>query len=155
MKLERSKTMPSMLSRSWWLFVLRGIVAFLWPDFTILTLIVFLWFLRGWVSNLIFLRTTAIILLDYIAAWAVLTGLLQIMAAIQMRRVITGEWILILRDILCLVSGLLIVVFHGAGALRLLWMSAVYAIICGMMLIIVGFRMRGAHQAGHLPHLAR
>ena len=77
------------------------------------------------------------------------------MAAIQMRRVITGEWALIVSGILSLIFGLLIVVFPGAGALSILWMIAVYAIIFGMMLIVVGFRMRGLHQEGQMHRGAR
>jgi uncharacterized membrane protein HdeD (DUF308 family) len=100
-------------------------------------------------------RTTAIVLLYYIAAWAVLTGVLQIIAAIQMRRVRTGEWALIVCGILSLLFGLLIVVFPGAGALSILWMVAVYAIIFGVMLIVVGFRMRGLPEADQMSRAAR
>jgi uncharacterized membrane protein HdeD (DUF308 family) len=184
-----------MVSRTSWVFVLRGvlailfgILAFLWPGPTILTLVLFFgsyvlvdgvaavvadissygsnerWWamlmvgLAGILIGLVTLfspRTTAIILMYYIAAWAVLIGVVQIMAAIQMRRVIIGERALIVSGILSLIFGLLIVVFPGAGALSILWIVAVYAIIFGVMLIVVGFRIRGFSQESQMRRAAR
>ncbi|HHX44408.1 MAG TPA: HdeD family acid-resistance protein [Chloroflexi bacterium] len=87
---------------------------------------------------------TALILLYLIGAWAIVTGILEIIAAIRLRRAITGEWLLILGALLSIVFGVLLFVSPGAGALSLLWLIAVYTIAFGLILVILAFRLRGA-----------
>lgn len=110
----------------WWAEVLEGIVGiiigivtFIWPDLTALTL------------------------LTIIAVWAVLTGIIEIVAAIQLRKVITGEWLMILNGLLSIVFGVLLFLFPGEGALGLTWLIGIYAIVFGVLFIILAFRLRG------------
>lgn len=86
---------------------------------------------------------TAVVLLYFIAAWALVTGIMEIVAAIQLRRVITNEWMMILSGILSVIFGVLLVVFPSAGALSLVWLIGAYAIIFGILLIGLAFRLRG------------
>jgi uncharacterized membrane protein HdeD (DUF308 family) len=85
---------------------------------------------------------TALALLVLIASWAIGVGALQIVAAIRLRKVIEGEWAMALSGVLSLAFGILAVLHPGAGALGLLWMIAVNAIGFGVLLIVLGFRLR-------------
>ncbi len=85
---------------------------------------------------------TAIALLFLIAAWAVLTGILEIAAALQLRRELAGEIWLVVSGVLSIAFGILIVAFPGGGVLAVLWILAVYAILFGAALVALGLRLR-------------
>jgi len=74
--------------------------------------------------------------------------MLQIVAAVRLRREITGEWVLILAGIASVVFGVLLVASPGAGALAVLWLIASYAIFFGVLLVVLAFKARGMlHEA--------
>jgi uncharacterized membrane protein HdeD (DUF308 family) len=85
---------------------------------------------------------TGLVLLFYVALWAIATGLLEIFGAIRLRKEIRGELWLILAGILSVVFGVLILARPGTGALALLWVIASYAIVLGVALIALAFRAR-------------
>jgi uncharacterized membrane protein HdeD (DUF308 family) len=96
---------------------------------------------------------TALALLYVIAAWALVTGGLEIAAAVRLRKVITGEWILALAGIASVALGVLLVLFPGPGALALvLWIGA-YALVSGVLLMVLAFRMRSWGKS-HSPRMA-
>jgi uncharacterized membrane protein HdeD (DUF308 family) len=100
------------------------------------------------IGALTFLRpgVTAIVLLYFIAAWAIVVGLSEIVAGIRLRKVITGEWLLVLSGVLSVAFGLALIVFPGAGALAVtLWIGA-YATALGILLIALAFRLWGWHR---------
>lgn len=76
-----------------------------------------------------------------IAAWALVTGVLEIVAAIQFRRVIEGEWLLILGGVLSIIFGVLMFVYPMEGAVSVVWAVGIYAIIFGISEIIFSFRL--------------
>jgi uncharacterized membrane protein HdeD (DUF308 family) len=108
----------------WWLAIVGvlgvgvGLLTFLWPGMT------------------------ALALLFFIAAWAIMSGVMHIIGAIQLRKEIDNEWFLILGGILSVLFGLLLVIQPGAGALALLFVIAAFAIAYGAVLVSFAFRLR-------------
>jgi uncharacterized membrane protein HdeD (DUF308 family) len=85
---------------------------------------------------------TAVALLYVIAAWALVGGVLEVVAAVRLRHVIEGEWALALSGVLSFALGLALLLFPAAGALALvLWVGA-GAIAIGLALCLLAFRLR-------------
>ena len=126
------------LDDRWWATLLRGVAGI------IIGIVTFV--LPG---------VTALVLLYFIAGWAFITGLLEIVAAIRLRHAITAEWVMILGGILSIIFGVLIVLFPGEGALSLTWLIGIYAIAFGILLIVLGSLLRNAPReagTGHASH---
>jgi uncharacterized membrane protein HdeD (DUF308 family) len=86
---------------------------------------------------------TALVLLYLIAFWAIFTGIFEIIAAIRLRKVVANEWLLLLMGVVSLLFGLFILFAPGAGALAIvLWIGA-YALVFGVFLMVLAFRLRG------------
>ncbi len=85
---------------------------------------------------------TAIVLLYLIAFWAIVTGLLEVQAAIQLRKESTGEWALVLGGVASIIFGLILIIFPGAGALAVLWLIGIYALLFGILFLMLAFRLR-------------
>jgi uncharacterized membrane protein HdeD (DUF308 family) len=113
--------------------VAAGVVTFVWPGIT------------------------AASLFYVIVAWAVATGIFEVIYAIQFRKIIEGEWLLVLDGILSVAFGILLVAQPIAGALAVLWIIGVYGIAYGVMLVVLAFRLRNldikfnAQQIEHRP----
>jgi uncharacterized membrane protein HdeD (DUF308 family) len=92
---------------------------------------------------------TALALVLLIGAWAIVTGIFQTMAAVRLRRHITGEWLLALGGIFSVIFGVLVMVAPLAGALVIaIWFGA-YAFVFGVTLIALGFRLRAWTRGGY------
>jgi len=85
---------------------------------------------------------TALALVVYIAAWAMMIGATEIALAIKMRREIKGEWFLIMLGLASIIFAGLLLWNPLAGAAALIWIIAWYAVIMGVLAIIFGFRLR-------------
>jgi uncharacterized membrane protein HdeD (DUF308 family) len=85
---------------------------------------------------------TAMALVIFIAVWAIATGVLQIVVAIRLRKEIEGEWLLIVGGLASVVLGILFMLQPGTGALALVWLIGTYAVIFGVLLVILAFKMR-------------
>jgi uncharacterized membrane protein HdeD (DUF308 family) len=99
--------------------ILAGLLTFFWPGMT------------------------ALVLLAFIAAWALVMGAFQIVAAIRLRKVIEGEWLLALSGLLSVFFGALMLLNPGVGALAVVWIIASYAIVFGVLLIALGLKLKG------------
>lgn len=86
---------------------------------------------------------TALALLFVIAAWAVVHGVFEIIAAVQLRKLIEHEWLLGLAGAASIGFGVLLMLMPGAGALALLWAIGAFAIVFGALTIGLGLRLRG------------
>ena len=103
--------------------ILAGIATFIWPGMT------------------------AILLLYFMAFWAVLTGIMEIVAAWRLRQEIEGEIWLVLAGLLSLVFGIALIIFPGTGALAVLGIISGYSILFGISLILLAFRMRNHDES--------
>jgi len=108
----------------WWLGVVgiaglvAGLLTFVWPGMT------------------------ALILLMFIASWAIVIGVLQIWGAIRLRKEIEGEWLLGLSGLLWVAFGVIMFVQPGAGALALIWWIGSFAILAGCVYIALAFQLK-------------
>ncbi len=85
---------------------------------------------------------TALVLLYFIAGWAIATGVFQIIGAIKLRKEIDNEWLLILGGIVSVLFGGAMFAAPGAGALALITVIGVYAIFIGVLLVALSFRLK-------------
>lgn len=82
-------------------------------------------------------------LLFVLAARTLLTGVFEIMAATRLREEIKGEWLLTLGGMALILFAVIVAIRPAAGAVALVWLIGIYAIVFGILLIILGFRLRG------------
>jgi uncharacterized membrane protein HdeD (DUF308 family) len=85
---------------------------------------------------------TALVLLMFIAIWAIIIGALQLCAAIQLRKVIDNAWWLVLSGLLSIAFGVVLIAWPGTGALAVIWTIAWYAVFFGCMLIGLSFELK-------------
>ena len=86
---------------------------------------------------------TALALLYLIAAWAVIRGVFEMIAAFHLRKELDNEWLLALSGLVSVVFGVFLWMAPGAGALALLWWIGGFAIIAGILMIMLGLRLKG------------
>jgi uncharacterized membrane protein HdeD (DUF308 family) len=89
---------------------------------------------------------TAIALLALIAAWAILTGIAAIVSAAKLRRETSGSWLLLLAGVLSVMFGGILILRPAVGALAVAWLIGSYAILGGMTLVMLAFRLREIHH---------
>jgi uncharacterized membrane protein HdeD (DUF308 family) len=113
---------------SWWPFLLEGlsgiaigVITFFWPD------------------------VTAFALLYLIAAWAFVTGVFEIAAAIRLRKEIRGELFLGMIGVASIAFAALVILFPGEGAVAIVWAIGAYAVVFGILLVVLGLRLRRLH----------
>ena len=114
--------------RGWQIFegvagVAAGIITLVWPDVTTLAL------------------------LYIIGAWAVIMGTLRVVAGIQLRKEITGEWLLIIGGALQVAFGVILFVAPVSGALAITWLIGFFALFVGMLLLGVAWRLHKTHTS--------
>ena len=107
-----------------WLFVrgilgiVVGIVTFCWPAITELALVLL------------------------VGAWALIAGIMELNFAIRSVENTGTKWLFAISGILSMILGILLLIRPIAGIIAVIWAIGAYAIIAGILLIIVGFRLR-------------
>ena len=89
---------------------------------------------------------TVIALVTLIGIWAIFSGIFHIIAAIGLRKQITGEWIMILSGVLSVLAGAYLTANPVAGAAVVVWVIGFYAILYGIALAILGLKLRSVKQ---------
>jgi uncharacterized membrane protein HdeD (DUF308 family) len=113
----------------WWLLILEGVVGI-------------------GVGIFVFVHpaASALGLVTVIAIWAIMTGIAEIVAAIRLHRIITGEWLLGISGALSLLLGVALLAAPGAGLLFGIYLMGAYALLFGISLLVLAFRLRGHAQ---------
>lgn len=109
----------------WRIFILEGIVGviigiltFLWPEVTIMALVLL------------------------VSAWAFFTGILELAASFKLRQVIENEWLLTLSGIISIIFALVLLISPWKAAIVLIWLLGLYAIFFGILLIFLGRKLK-------------
>jgi uncharacterized membrane protein HdeD (DUF308 family) len=164
-------------SRNWWTVLLRGILtilfglmAFMMPGVTLLTLAMLygayalvdgmlsIWFganSRTWglvlfglvgiavgIFTLYYPWQTTVALLFMIGFWAIVRGISEIVSAIRLRHEISNEWSMGLSGLVSIALGILFFARVGTGALAVAWLIGTYALISGILLVKLALRIR-------------
>jgi uncharacterized membrane protein HdeD (DUF308 family) len=87
---------------------------------------------------------TAVVLLLLIAAWSVVAGVFRLVAAVRLRHVLRNDWLLALSGAVAILFGILVYLHPAAGALGIVTVLGAYAIVFGVLLIVLGVRLRRA-----------
>lgn len=111
--------------RPWWSTLLEGILGI---SVGILTFI-----LPG---------VTALVFITFLAFWAIVTGFLEIVSAVRLRKEIEGEWALGLAGVLSIILGLAFVINPGVGLVTVTWMLGAYTLAFGVLMMVLGARLR-------------
>ena len=82
-------------------------------------------------------------LLWVLAIWVIVAGAMQIAAAIRLRKEVQGEWLWILSGVLMVGLGLVFFLRPGAGILSVTWLLASLAIVWGILLVMLAFKLKG------------
>jgi uncharacterized membrane protein HdeD (DUF308 family) len=90
---------------------------------------------------------TAMVLVFFISIWAMATGFLRIVAAIRLRKEISGEVWLALSGGLSVLFALMLMMRPAVGAVGLIWAIAGYALILGVFEVMLGVELRGLRTA--------
>ncbi|WP_406630291.1 HdeD family acid-resistance protein [Amycolatopsis sp. WGS_07] len=94
------------------------------------------------VLTLVWPGVTVLVLATLVGAWAVVTGIMEIVAAIRLRKQITGEAFLIVAGALSVIAGVLVLFHPIAGAFGVALLIGIYAVIYGVTLVVLSFRLR-------------
>lgn len=100
------------------------------------------------VTAFVYPGMTAMVLLYLIAAWAIVTGIAEIAAAIHLRRVVSGEWMLAVSGVLSIAFGALLFAYPRSGALAVVWLIGLYAIAFGVLLVGLGVKLHRLRRGG-------
>lgn len=112
-------------NRRWWLLLLEGIVG-----------------IAAGVIAFVFPNATLLALTYIVAAWALITGIFEIITAIRLRQELEGEWVMVVAGIASILLALLLIFLPGPALAGIVVAIGIYAIVFGLLLIFLAFRIR-------------
>ena len=186
---EGRTSMIRAVSKYWWIFSLRGIIAIvfglaalLWPALTLGVMVLLFGFFAlleglltvvtsfgkgdekgGWtllfeglvgllvcvivllgtsIGSILWPKVAAVMLVYYIAGWAILAGLFKIITAFRIRKEVKGEWILGLNGLVSILVGVILILRPEAGVLAVAWLIGILAVIVGIFQLLLGLKFR-------------
>jgi len=95
------------------------------------------------IGSILWPKVAAVMLVYYIAGWAILAGLFKIITAIRIRAEVKGEWALGLSGLISILVGLILILRPGTGVLAVAWLIGIFAIILGIFELFLGLKFRG------------
>ena len=110
--------------------IVAGVIAVVWPGITVL----------------------AFVLL--VAAWAIVSGGLMLVAGYRLN-IEHGRWWLLLAGALSVAYGALLAVAPMIGALVLTWWFGAYALLFGVALLVLAFRLKARNDERSHPAVAQ
>ena len=87
-------------------------------------------------------KVAAVMLVYYIAVWAMLAGLFKIITAFRIRSEVKGEWLLGLNGLVSILFGMILIFRPGTGVLAVAWLIGIFAIILGIFQFLLGLKFR-------------
>ena len=177
------------ISKYWWVFTLRGVIAIifglaalLWPALTLGVMVLLFGLFAlfeggltilisfgkgdekgGWtllieglagilvcvivllgtsIGSMLWPKVAAVMLVYYIAGWAMLAGVFKIITAFRIRNEVKGEWMLGLNGLVSILVGVILIFRPGAGVLAVAWLIGILAIIVGIFQLLFGLKFR-------------
>jgi uncharacterized membrane protein HdeD (DUF308 family) len=118
--------------KGWWLWLLAGLVA-----------------VTAGVLAIAYPGLTALLLVLLMGANAVITGVLEVSMAVRLRKEIRGEWLLGLAGAVSILFGAFVMLFPLGGALALVWLIALHAVVTGVMLLVLAWRAHRGDRPWH------
>jgi uncharacterized membrane protein HdeD (DUF308 family) len=118
----------------WWLMLIVGLVG-----------------VGAGIIAMIHAEMTTLVLVLIVAANALVTGVLDIALAIRLRKTLRDEWLYVLNGIAAIIFGVVAFLFPTAGALAIVWMISLYAVVTGVLLVAAAFRLRAGTTGSATP----
>ena len=103
------------------------------------------------IGTMVWPGMTALLLLTIIAFWSIVRGVVEISAAMELRKAVQNEWMLILAGVVSIAFGVILLIHPGAGALAVIWLIGAFALLRGGLLVVLALRLRGHHQRATQP----
>lgn len=102
------------------------------------------------VFTLLYPGVSMLVLVFLVAGWALVSGALQVITALELRKELRGEWFLVLSGVLSVVLGICIAAFPIAGAVTIVYIIGGYAIVFGLLLVALAFQLRSREAKPHI-----
>jgi len=81
-------------------------------------------------------------LLLLLGIWLIFSGIFRLVVAIELRKLLDNEWFYMLGSLCAIAAGVLTLYRPNQSALAWLWVIGFYAILYGILMLTLGFKLR-------------